>query len=60
MVREISDVDVFTAGASASTVTVSETPPTDSDASTRAVSLTFSTMPVRVEVLNPDSVTSTM
>ena len=60
MVREMSEVDVFTAGDSACTVTVSVTPPTEREASTRAVSLTFRTMPLRVDVLNPESVTSTM
>ena len=59
MVFEISDVVVLTLGDAPSTVTVSATAPTDKDASTRAVSLTFRTIPLRVAVLNPERLTST-
>ena len=45
--------------ASAWRLTVWATPPSDRLASTRAVSLTFRTMPLRVDVLNPERVTST-
>ena len=55
----MSAVAVLTTGASPSTVIVSETPPTSSATSTFTVSLTFSTMPLRVTVLKPESVTST-
>ena len=55
----MSAVAVLTTGASPSTVTVSDRPPTSSATSTLTVSLTFSTMPLRVTVLKPDSATST-
>ena len=57
-VFEMSAVAVLTTGASPSTVIVSETPPTSSAASIFTVSLTFSTMPLRVTVLKPESTTS--
>jgi len=59
IVREISGVAVFTSVVAASTVTDSVMPPISSDASTRAVSFTRSTMPLRVTGLNPERVTST-
>ena len=58
--RIVETARTLTAGASASTLTVSATPPIARAASTRLVSLTFRTMPLRVAVLNPDRVTSTM
>ena len=59
-VLEMSAVAVLTTGVSPSTVIVSERPPTSSETSSFTVSLTFSTMPLLLTVLKPESTTSTL